>query len=161
MFRQMRRFKQLLTEEETENILRSVFSGTLALHGDEGYPYAVPMNFVYANGNIYFHSALSGHKADSIKRNDKACFSVVSRADNLPEKLTALYKSVTVFGRISFIEDAAEKRNAIYMLAKKYSPDLSEEAIQEEIDGSFSRLGMLKLQIEHKTGKQSIELTKE
>ena len=58
-FREMRRKRQLLTEEESISILQNATSGTLALLGDNGYPYAVPMSYVYDNGKLIFHSALS------------------------------------------------------------------------------------------------------
>ena len=71
MFREMRRLGQMLSAEECESILRSATNGVLAVAGDDDYPYAVPLSFVYHEGKIYFHSAVSGHKLDAIARNDK------------------------------------------------------------------------------------------
>lgn len=67
-FRPMRRNRQQLSEAESLAILEQATSGTLALLGDGGYPYAVPISYVFANGKLYFHSALSGHKVDAIRR---------------------------------------------------------------------------------------------
>lgn len=47
MFRPMRRFKQALPEEECRKVLEAEKRGTLALAGDEGYPYALPINYYY------------------------------------------------------------------------------------------------------------------
>ena len=66
-FREMRRKRQQLSEEESIGILQRATSGTLALLGDNGYPYAIPISYVYSDGNLYFHSALSGHKVDAIR----------------------------------------------------------------------------------------------
>ena len=66
MFREMRRKKQQLADEECRSILERGKTGVLAVNGDDGYPYAVPVNYVFSNGKIYFHSALSGHKVDAI-----------------------------------------------------------------------------------------------
>ena len=66
MFRKMRRFKQQLSEEECLEILKTAKRGVLAVLGDEGYPYAVPLDFVYEDGKIYFHCAKEGHKLDAI-----------------------------------------------------------------------------------------------
>ena len=41
MFREMRRKRQLLPPEESVAILERMTNGTLALHGDDDYPYAV------------------------------------------------------------------------------------------------------------------------
>ena len=69
-FRAMRRKRQQLSKEESISILQKSTAGTLALLGDGGYPYAVPISYVYADGKLYFHSALSGHKVDAIRNCD-------------------------------------------------------------------------------------------
>lgn len=68
MFRKMRRYRQQLSQEETISILKSGKTAVLGVLGDDGYPYTVPINYVYADGKIYFHGAKSGHKIDAIKR---------------------------------------------------------------------------------------------
>jgi len=73
-FRAMRRLRQQLSEEESISILQKSTAGTLALLGDNDYPYAVPISYVYADGRLYFHSALNGHKVDAIRKCDKASF---------------------------------------------------------------------------------------
>lgn len=88
MFREMRRSKQQLPREVAVEILERNTSGVLALSGDEGYPYAVPMSYVYAEGKIYFHSAKNGHKIDAIQRNEKASFCVIDQDQIIPEKYT-------------------------------------------------------------------------
>ena len=87
-FREMRRKRQQLSDEESISILQKATAGTLALLGDNGYPYAVPISYVYADSKLYFHSALSGHKIDAIKNYDKASFCVIDKDDVQPEKYT-------------------------------------------------------------------------
>ena len=60
MFREMRRKRQQLPREEAEAVLRRGSFGVLAVHGEDGYPYAVPLSYVYWNGKIYFHCAREG-----------------------------------------------------------------------------------------------------
>ena len=79
MFREMRRKRQLLPPEESLAILERMTGGTLALHGDNGYPYAVPVSYVYADGKIYFHSAVQGHKMDAIRQHPEGCSSCERR----------------------------------------------------------------------------------
>ncbi|NLD86776.1 MAG: 5-nitroimidazole antibiotic resistance protein, partial [Clostridiales bacterium] len=100
MFRKMRRFAQSLSEEENIEILSRNTSGVLALSGDEGYPYALPMAYCYDNGRIIFHSASKGHKIDAVGNCDKASFCVIDRDDVFPEEYTTKYRSVIVFGKI-------------------------------------------------------------
>ena len=46
MVRTMRRFKQLLPAEEVDRILRNGKYCVMAVSGDDGYPYAVPVIYV-------------------------------------------------------------------------------------------------------------------
>lgn len=53
----------------------------LAVNGDDGYPFAIPVNYFYdqEQDKIYFHGAKSGHKVDALKKNDKVCFTVYGK----------------------------------------------------------------------------------
>ena len=158
-FREMRRHRQQLSEEESISILQKSTSGTLALLGDNDYPYAVPISYVYANDRLYFHSALSGHKIDAIRHHDKASFCVIEKDDVQPEKYTTFFRSVIAFGRIHIIEDEAEKLVMARMLGNRYNPN-QEEALQKEIEKGLSRMLMIRFDIEHLTGKEAIELVR-
>ena len=59
IFREMRLRKQELSRQKVADILHKGTSGVLALLGDNDYPYAVPISYVYDDGKIYFHSAKS------------------------------------------------------------------------------------------------------
>jgi len=111
-FRQMRRKRQQLSQEESIDILRKATSGTLALLGDHNYPYAVPISYVYSDGKLFFHSALSGHKVDAIRNHDKASFCVIEQDQVQPKEFTTYFRSVIAFGRTHIIEDEKEKMAA-------------------------------------------------
>ena len=123
MFREMRRKKQALPAEEVSAILHRGTSGVLALSGDDDYPYAVPISYVFDGAKLYFHCAKDGHKLDAIQRSSKASFCVIDQDQIVPEKYTTYFRSVMAFGQIRIIQDEKEKRAAIEKLAKKYSPD--------------------------------------
>lgn len=116
MFREMRRKKQILTEEEAKEVLNRGMSGVLALLGDDDYPYAVPASYVYCGSKLYFHGAKGGHKMDAVKKCDKASFCVIGKDDVIPEEYTTYFRSVIAFGRIHIMEDESEMRKAIEML---------------------------------------------
>lgn len=159
MFREMRRNGQQMSREESVEVLMRGTSGVLALTGDDGYPYAVPLSYVYGGGKIYFHCAATGHKIDAIARSDKASFCVVDKDEIVPDKYTTFFRSVIVFGRIRVMDDLEKKRAAIELLAERYSPG-NPENTAKEIDGAFARLCMLEMEIEHLTGKEAVELVR-
>ena len=158
-FRQMRRKRQQLSNEESIAILEKATTGTLALLGDEGYPYAVPISYVYHDGKLYFHSALAGHKVDAIRKCDKASFCVIEQDDVQPKKYTTFFRSMIAFGRIHIIEDEQEKLETARMLGNRYNPN-DDESLQKEIESGFSRMLMIRFDIEHLTGKEAIELVR-
>lgn len=159
-FREMRRIRQQLSEEENIGILHKSTSGTLALMGDNGYPYAVPISYVYAEGRLYFHSALNGHKVDAIRKCDKASFCVIDKDEVHSEKYTTFFRSVIAFGRIHIIDDETEKLATARMLGNRYNPN-QEEALQKELENGLSRMLMIRFDIEHLTGKEAIELKRQ
>ena len=157
MFRKMRRQGQYLPENVVEEILNRATSGTLALTGDDGYPYAVPMSHFYRDGKLYFHCAAEGHKIDSVRRSDKASFCVIEQDDVRPEDFTTLYRSVIAFGRIRIVENMEEMIDALRALSDKFSPGLVERR-EREIGESIGHMCVLEMEIEHMTGKEALAL---
>ena len=146
MFREMRRKKQKLTEKQCLAILRRAKTATLALHGDDGYPYSVPVNFVYEDGKIYFHGAKEGHKIDAI----------IDQEDVIDEELTTYFRSVILFGKARILQEDDEIYHAIETLGLKYNED--EVAVEKEIRKEWKILCCVEITIEHISGKQAIEL---
>ena len=157
-FRPMRRNRQQLSREECERILDRCTSGVLALTGDGGYPYAVPLSYVYADGAIIFHSAAEGHNVDAIRRDNRCSFCVIEQDDIRPAEFTTYFRSVIAFGRIHILEDTDEKVQALRQLGRRYAPN-DEPGLQHEIDKSLDRVLLLRLEIDHLSGKQAIKLS--
>ena len=158
MFREIRRIRQKMTEEEAIAILKNGTVGTLALLGDEGYPYSVPINYVYHDHKLYFHSALQGHKIDAIRKYNKASFSVIAKDDVVPEKYTTYFTSAICFGKIRILENMEEVRKTAEFLAIKYHPHGTQQDHDDEINRFWNKFYMIELAIEHLSAKQAIEL---
>ena len=159
-FRDMRRNKQQLSHEECLRILERGTSGVLAVAGDGGYPYAVPLSYVYHDGAIYFHCAKTGHKLDALANCDKASFCVIDRDEIVPERFTTHFRSVIAFGRARVLSTEADMRPAIELLANKYSPNAPITERDAEIAREMSAMAMIAFEIEHMTGKEAIELVR-
>ncbi|MGI6006308.1 MAG: pyridoxamine 5'-phosphate oxidase family protein [Ruminococcus sp.] len=158
MFRRMRRKRQEMTQEENMSVLTEGTSGVLALHGDGGYPYAVPLSYVCDGSHIYFHCAREGHKVDAVNKSSKASFCVIGQDDIVPEKFTTHFRSVIAFGTVKILEDDSKKRAAIEKLALKYAPEESKDSRSREIEREWKSLCVLDMTIEHLSGKKAIEL---
>lgn len=153
-FREMRRKNQELSEQQIQAALTQASSGVLAVLGDDGYPYAVPLSFVYEKGYLYFHSAKQGEKIDAIKREEKASFAIVISDQLAPELFTTLYSSLILFGKVGFLEEEKEKARILALFAEKYGTGTAEKK-QAEVTQSLPAVAILSFRIEHCSGKQS------
>ncbi len=155
-FRPMRRKVQQLDTASAEAILRAATSGVLSLIGDGGYPYGVPLSYVYHDGHIYFHSAIEGHKVDAIRNNDRASFTVIGRDEVLPQLYTSNFASVICFGHIHIVSDEAERCQALRLLGQRYNPG-DEPGLAREMSHGAGRTLVLRFDIQHLSGKEGIE----
>ena len=160
MFRPMRRSAQALDGGACVEILERGTSGVLAVAGDGGWPYAVPLSYAFDGEKLYFHCAREGHKLDAIRREARASFCVVDRDDVKPAEYTSYFRSVIIFGRVRVLEDEAQKRAAIELLARRYFPEDSAENRRRAIEREWAGLCMLEMDIEHMSGKEAIELAR-
>lgn len=153
MFRDMRRSAQALTETECREVLRRGQEGVLALTGDEGWPYAVPVNYLYDEGKIYIHGAREGHRADAVRKEPRVSFCVMDERTVVPEAYSTAYRSVIVFGRTRYLEDPEAVREKLDRLAAKFVLDGPEKR-QAYIDRYIAGTAVLEIEICHMTGKE-------
>ncbi len=151
MFRQLRRKDKQLSQEKTKKILYAGEYGILGTTGEDGYPYTVPLNYVYTPSGIYFHCAQEGHKLDNIRYNNKVSFTVVNSCRIMASKFSTEYESVIIFGRILTVK-GEEKKEALKQIIYKYSPEYEESGIKY-IENSCEETEVLKIEIEHLSGK--------
>ncbi|MDD5922490.1 MAG: pyridoxamine 5'-phosphate oxidase family protein [Eubacteriales bacterium] len=153
MYREMRRFRQQITEEDCRKVLEQAKYGVLALVLEDGQPYAVPLNYYYdgENGRIYFHGAGTGQKIDALRKDARVCFNVVSDPVRNEGEWWRQFDSVTVFGRILAVEEPEEKEIFLRKIGSRYYP--TSEAAEAVLKETFSRVTVLELVPEHMTGK--------
>ena len=153
MFREMRRFKQQISEEECIRILKEQPRGVLSMIGDDGYPYGVPLNHWYSekDGKLYFHGAKAGHRMDAIAKCDKVSYCVYDEGYRREGEWALNISSVIVFGRIHVVDDVEKTREICTDLCRKFTND--EEYLQKELKNDLARTALLELVPEHMTGK--------
>lgn len=154
MFRPLRRQKRAITDDEAKKLLSTEKRGVLAVNGDDGYPFAIPVDYYYdeKEEKIFFHGAKNGHKVDSLKKSDKVCFTVYGNEHYEEGEWAPYVQSTVVFGRCHLIEDAAITEERIRELAGKYYPN--EEEIEAEIAKDIRAAQLYEITIEHLSGKQ-------
>jgi len=155
----MRRNKKEIKDPEVIiNLLKTAQVGRLGNIDRHVYPMIKPLNFVYDDGKIYFHTALSGEKIEDIKRNNRVVFELdlptaYVKGDNNPCSAKYLYRSVIIKGRATMIEDRMDKIVALKRLMEKYQPDGGYEDFPAE---KLAITGIVRIDIDEMTGKQDI-----
>ncbi len=154
MFRPVFKKKNEISKDKTIEVLLNARRGVLAVNGENGYPYAIPINYLYdqENNKIYFHGSRVGYKVDALKLSDKVCFTVYSNEIIKDESWAPYLKSAVVFGRCHLINDVDESLSILKKFALKYYP--SEKLVDEEIKVSGKAAQIFVIDIEHISGKE-------
>ena len=150
----MRRKENEITDKTAmESIILGSSVCRLAF-SEENRPYIVPLCFGYEDDTLYFHSAREGRKLDILRKNNKVCFEfdvdheIVEADDACAWGMK--YQSVIGFGKGSIIDDIESKRKALNIIMQHYSGNSYEYP-----DKIVKKTVIIKVEIEHMTGKQS------
>ena len=124
--------RECTDQAKIEAFLKKERIGVLGM-SDKAYPYAVPVNFVWDNGSIYFHGMGSGKKEDILSESPPVCFTVYKEVgtvtDPVPCHADTSYMSVMVFGKAERMTDVDEAAAALQKLVEKYMPQYYSHAL--------------------------------
>ncbi len=149
-------------EIKDRNVITELLSrshvGRLGTIGKNGYPMIKPLNFIYVQGKIYFHSAREGEKIEDIARNNRVCFEVdfpmaYTRTEEIPCKADYLYRSVIIKGKAAVVESQSERLYALKQLMEKYQP---EGGYGEFPEDKLLITAVIRINIEEITGKENL-----
>lgn len=155
----MRQAKKEITDKAAiVGLLEDCHVGRLGTNGLDGYPMVKPLNFAYADGHIYFHSAREGEKIDDIRRDSRVCFeadipiALVTAAEN-PCGAEYLYRSVIIKGRAVIVEDEAERLHGLKLVMDKYQP---EGGFGPFLVEKLLLTAIIRIDVEEITGKEDL-----
>lgn len=149
----MRRKDREMPESFAFQVADNCPFATLSLIDPEGFPYAVPLQILCDEKNIYFHSATKGFKLDCLKANPNVCISAVANFHVVSEEFTTKYQSATLRGTATELTDPTEKSRFLQKLAEKYTPHHAHLA-HKEISAYLSATALWKIEISSATGKE-------
>ena len=82
---QLRRAHKAMSHAAALETLQRGFCGRLATIGEEGYPYCVPLLYVWLNGEVCLHNAKArGHRRASVDHEPRVCFEVDEPGEVFP-----------------------------------------------------------------------------
>ena len=137
-----RKHSEVTDPREIERVLGAALIGRMATTGLDGYPYVTPVNFVFHEGNIFFHCAPVGEKLDNIARDPRVCFQVDIplayldagfNADPRPCKVHQFYHCVIIRGEASVLPDGPVKTAALNALVAKFEPGVSVQPVTDDL----------------------------
>lgn len=153
MFREPRRKDRTISIEEGKKILDKCTWGILGTVSADGYPYTVPLSYVYCEDEnaVFFHCGKSGHKIDNLELSDKVSFTVVGETMVQPELFSTMYESVILFGNCRQLY-CEEKLNAFVKFIEKYNPE-GISMVPKKVESNGDAVRMYKIDIQHITAK--------
>ena len=150
--------KEIQNGTVVDNLLNTCPVGRLGTIGNDGYPRIKPLNFVYLNGKIYFHSAKEGEKIDDIIRDNRVLFEIDEpmgyvKSGNNPCSAKFLYKSLMIKVRAAIVDDEGERLLALRSLMEKYQP---EGGYGKFLTEKLNITVVVRIDIEEMTGKEDV-----
>lgn len=129
----------LLSQEQIEALLKRANVGRLGCMNQNGYPYVVPMHFVYLKQKIYMHGLPKGQKIEILKLNPKVCFeidemiSLLDRGVENPCDVNTEFNSIIVQGNAKIVDNFDEKKEVLSKIVEKFTPHLMDKTISENM----------------------------
>jgi nitroimidazol reductase NimA-like FMN-containing flavoprotein (pyridoxamine 5'-phosphate oxidase superfamily) len=150
--------KEIHNRTVIDTLLNTCPVGRLGTIGKDGYPRIKPLNFVYRDGIIYFHSTKEGEKIDDINRDNRVVFEIDEpmgyvKGDKNPCSAKYLYRSVMIKGKAAIVNDGAERLLVLKLLMQKYQP---EGGYGEFLPEKLAITAIIRIDIEEITGKEDI-----
>jgi uncharacterized protein len=148
-----RKDKEITDPTEIEKIIQQAQVCRLAMV-DGSTPYMVPLSFGCEGDSLYFHSGHKGEKINILRANPTVCFEMDIQGnvleDEKPCHWSVQYRSVIGFGKVIFLENPDEKRDAFCIIMKHYS-----DRVFEFSDEMLKSVTVLKVKIAEISAKQS------
>jgi uncharacterized protein len=119
--------REITLQSSMEDIIARCQYCTMAMIDQNSHPYILPMNFGYADGVVYLHSAPEGKKVDILRNNKRVCLAFSTdhvlrhQNEDVACSYSMKYRSVLIYGKVEFIEDHTEKRRVLNILMKQYT----------------------------------------
>ena len=162
------RYKQRVCRDEKviERFLETTRVGVVGLVDGNGIPYAVPVNFVWHEGAVYFHGMGSGKKDAILAENPDASFTLFhefgTTTDPVPCKADTSYMSVMIFGKAVKLSDFAKASGALQKLLEKYTPGFYQNPLSAQMVEKYrsshdnNPVAVYKIEVAEMTAKHNL-----
>ena len=155
----MRRNDRARDREFSLALIDRCTHGVMALSTGEDTPYCLPLSFVRAGDDLYFHCARQGRKVDLLRRSPQVCVTFVGDDRPVfaaPAMYSTYFQSVIVTGTAGEVTDPEEKTAALRALCQKLTPEHM-GGFAQAIEKSLDVTAVWKVQIEEISGKAKLE----
>ena len=148
-----------MSENDAREFLAAQTEGRLATCDAAGQPYITPLNYLYRDGKIYFHSKLTGRKLDNIVINNRICFEVskvekITVSNDRPCACSTRYTSVLAFGIAREIPDGKEKTALLNLLVERYAAGKPFQPVEES---HAVECAVVEIRIDEISGKRNVD----
>jgi len=150
--------RELKDRETITALLEKSLVGRIATVNRRGIPVIKPVNFLYRNGKVYFHSSVKGEKVRDIRRGSSICFEVDEPIAYVTAGESACsanyyFRSIIIKGKALLVREKTRKLEILERLMEKYQPERGYGKISEEI---LKRTAIIEISIQEITAKERL-----
>ncbi len=151
-----RKEKEIKDRGEILGILREAKHVTIAMTDTDG-PYLATLTHAYneEKNAIYFHCAHEGRKVEILKRDDRVWGQAMIDLGYSEGNCDHLYRTAQFKGRVVFVKDPEEKRQALELLIRKNEKDPADVIRRQVTVSSIKRVNIGRIDVEYLSGKKS------
>jgi len=157
---QVRRVDKAMSQAQTLETLQRGFCGRLATIGEDGYPYCVPLLYVWLDGEVLVHNSKArGHLLKNVDQKSRVCFEVDEPGEVFPYgrfecDTSVAFRSVILFGKIRVVDDTEAKQHFFEALMQKYAK--TEWKRPKDFFPRMDQITLYAIKVERMTGKEGV-----
>jgi uncharacterized protein len=148
--------REIKDRSTMDEIIRAGKYAVCALCSDNE-PYIVTLSYGYDKeaGTLSFHCADEGVKLDFIRKNPRACITIIDDCGYMENICSHAYRTVIIRGSFELIADQVRRKKAIKLLIDhlETNPDKMMEKVDSN-SAAWQRTQMLGFSIEEISGKE-------
>jgi len=150
--------RELKDRETIIAILENSTVGRIATVNRNGFPVIKPVNYLYWEEKIYFHSSMRGEKIGDIRRGSPVCFEVDQpiayvAANGSACSANYYYRSLIIKGKAALVKNKSKKLKVLEKLMEKYQPEGGYGRIPEEV---LKKTAVIEISVQEITGKEKL-----
>lgn len=127
----------------------------VAMNGNDGVPYNLPLCVVRIEDALYFHTALEGTALELLRKNNRVCVTCTTFTQRDPQHTTLQFRSAMAFGTVTEVSDTEAKGQIMLRFFAKYLPEDVASKFDAYAVRAAARASVWRIAVDEAVGKEN------